>query len=222
MKYTASIACASQINIEKDINALINNNIDIMHLDVMDGHFVPNLSLNFDLFKEMHSLYPQLILDVHLMVTNPFNYILKCKESGVTYVTTHLKALEGKVSEFINQVHQHGMKVGLVLGLDESVEELRPYVHDIDLILVMAIRPGFYGQSFHEVVYERVEQLVKYREYNKFSYLISIDGGIDYPISKKLKQLKPDLLVMGVFTIFQQPKSLDEACKRYLKFMEEE
>jgi pentose-5-phosphate-3-epimerase len=86
----------------------------------------------------------------------------------------------------------------------------------------MAIRPGFYGQSFHEVVYERVEQLVKYREYNKFSYLISIDGGIDYPISKKLKQLKPDLLVMGVFTIFQQPKSLDEACKRYLKFMEEE
>jgi ribulose-phosphate 3-epimerase len=156
------------------------------------------------------------------MVTNPLDYIHKCKESGVTYVTTHLRALHGKVDEFIKQVHQQHMKVGLVLGLDESIEELKPYLEDIDLVLVMAIKPGFYGQTFHEIVYERVEQLVNYREYHSLSYLISIDGGVDYPISKKLKQMKVDLLVMGVFTIFRQTKSLDEACKKYIKFMEGE
>lgn len=219
MKYTCSLACARQLHMSKDINALIQGGMNIMHIDIMDGHNVPNLCMNFDQIREINKEFgDKVVLDVHFMVTNPYDYLDRLENLNAEYVSIPPNIVED-FNDFVDKVHSKGMKVGLVINPNIKIDEYQKIYNKIDLIVIMAIVPGDYGHSFDENTYQKVKDLVEIRNKNNFNYIISIDGGIDLEKGKKLQEIGADMLVMGVFSVFRQELPLEQACKKYIKEM---
>ncbi len=163
-------------------------NLDIIHLDVMDGKFVPNLKLNIDILKSIKEEF-DLPVEVHLMVEDPLNYIDKV----VDYIDIFLFHIEidENIQDIINKVKSNDKKIGLVINPDTEISQLEQYLPNIDVILVMGVHPGFSGQKFLDSTAIRVKEISKYKE--KYSIEISVDGGVNLETSKKLSQA--DILI---------------------------
>ncbi|MDE7263098.1 MAG: ribulose-phosphate 3-epimerase [Anaeroplasmataceae bacterium] len=176
--------------------SLLKNEIKYLHLDVMDGHFVPNISFGPALMKSIHKEH-SFVLDTHLMISNPKEYIKSFVDAGSDCITFHLEAVDN-VAELIEYIHSFGVKAGISIKPNTSVEELIPYLPYIDLLLIMSVEPGFGGQKFIEASLAKIKQLKEWKEDKGYSYLISIDGGItDQTISQVFSYL--DLAVVGSY-----------------------
>ena len=185
IKISPSILSADFMNFERDIRMLERGGTDFIHVDVMDGHFVPNISYGAPVLKCLHAALPDVYYDVHLMISNPLEQLDWYLKAGADWVSVHMEALhgEGEVREFIQRTREAGVHPALTLKPDYPVEELEPYIAEVDMVLVMTVQPGFGGQKYLEECTEKIQELRvgKVAEMAKRlnpDLLIEVDGGI--------------------------------------------
>ena len=182
-------------DIPNTLTKLNDTDVDFIHVDVMDGKYVENKSLPF---KEMRHIYKftDKRLDVHLMVASPSIYIGDYASLNTEYITIHLDTLEDTLSN-LKLIKSYGIKAGLALNPDDKVEKLIPYLPYIDLILVMGVIPGKGGQKFIDKTIDKLKELkVLKKEYKDFKFKVSVDGGVNDIVAKKINNLT-DIIVSG-------------------------
>ena len=191
-----SVSYLSSKNIIEDLRKLTVTDADYIHVDVMDGRFVKNKTLSFSELKEIHR-YTNKRLDVHLMVKKPWKYIDDYATLNTEYITFHVETKN--VDKTLDLIESYGIKKGLSIKPETSLDKLDPYLDNIDLILVMSVEPGKGGQVFIDSTIDRIKELKKKLKEHKSNALISVDGGINEEVAKKLKDV--DILASGSFVI---------------------
>ena len=194
MKVSASFL--SSKNPAVDLTKLNDTDVDYIHVDIMDGKFVPNKTMPFSEMKNIYK-YTSKRLDVHLMVKKPWKYIDDYATLNTEYITIHVETKD--VHKTLDLIDSYGIKKGLSIKPETSLDELDPYLDNIDLILVMSVNPGKGGQEFIEETIPRIKALKKKLKEHKSNALISVDGGINEKVAKKLKDV--DILASGSFVI---------------------
>ncbi len=190
-----SILACDFLNLENELNLLNNTDCEYLHLDVMDGHFVNNLTFGYQLISCIRTKTNK-VLDVHLMISNPTRYLEEYINAGSDIITIHLE-IEEDINNIIDIIKSNNKKVGIAIKPDTDLELLTPYLDKIDLILVMSVNPGFGGQSFIESSTNRIKHLVKLREENNYNYVINVDGGVNNSTRDKVEDA--DILVAGSY-----------------------
>jgi ribulose-phosphate 3-epimerase len=190
-----SILSANFANLEHDFKMLNESEADYIHIDVMDGVFVPNISLGFPIIQAMRKLSTK-TFDVHLMIVEPQQYIEEFKNAGADILTIHLEA-STHLHRSIQKIKACGMKAGVAINPHTSVQLLNDIIQDIDLVCLMSVNPGFGGQSFIENTYTKIIDLKELILRKNSPTLIEIDGGVGLLNAKKLVQSGADILVAG-------------------------
>ncbi len=190
-----SILSADFAQLGCEIKALEEAGADWIHFDVMDGQFVPNISFGLKVLEDIKDL-TKLPFDVHLMMVEPYRYLEEFAKQGADIITFHIEAVED-AAKYIKKIHDLGIKAGLSLSPDTSLEAVLPYLKDIDLVLVMSVYPGFGGQKFIESSLNKVEELRLLKEKNNYSFIIEVDGGVGSSNAGILKKAGADALVAG-------------------------
>lgn len=196
VKIAPSLLAADFLNLKQEIETLIDAGVEWLHLDIMDNHYVPNLSFGPGVCRRIKQLFPRLILDVHLMATPVDPLIVACAEAGADYITIHHDAAI-HLQRSLSLVHQYQCRAGLAFNPGSDFSLIRYLAEQIDLLLFMSVNPGFGGQPFLPNVYLKLKELQNY----SFSGLTSVDGGINRANAAKLIALGTDVLVVGS-TIF--------------------
>lgn len=217
VELSPSILACNFAHLQEDLDQLKDTDLKWLHLDIMDGIFVPNISFGFDIIKDIREAN-DLIFDTHLMIEEPIRYVDKLKEVGCDLVTVHYEACKD-LDETIKAIKDRGMKVGLTSKPKTDIEDLIPYLKDIDLVLVMSVEPGFGGQSFMEDSLDKVRRLREYIDENKLDVLIEIDGGIKTTNLKKVMDAGVDIVVSGS-DVFGKESIKDKVDKYYKIFKE--
>lgn len=192
-----SILAADFSRLHEACEIINNSEADYFHIDVMDGHFVPNISFGMPVMASIKPLAKK-PFDVHLMIEKPERYISEFKAAGADILTVHLEACT-HLHRNIQTIKKEGMKAGVALNPHTSVELLRDVIRDIDLVCVMSVNPGFGGQSFIENTYAKVRALKAIIEETNSRALIEIDGGVTSANAKQLIDAGADVLVAGSF-----------------------
>ncbi|MBC5711441.1 ribulose-phosphate 3-epimerase [Hungatella hominis] len=208
-----TLACGNPLNFKEDLDILEKTGIKILHIDIMDGHYVPNLCFDTGMVGRIRKNY-SFLLDVHLMVTNPEAYIQPLAAAGADYVSFHFDATHFPI-RMLNQIRENGMKGGVVLNPAQSPELLAGTLPYLDFVLVMGVEPGFSGQKFLEGTVEKVRKLKSMREQMGLSYLIEADGGVDRENTVTLLKQGADILVSGAFGVFEGRNGLEQDCREY-------
>ena len=198
-KLAPSLLSANFYNLKDDIEILQNNNIEYLHLDVMDGVFVNNISFGFPVINEIKKHNSHFIMDSHFMIIQPEKYIDRAREVGCDIFTFHYEAINdtNNIMSIIDKIHSTGMKAGISIKPNTKVEDIYKYLEKIDLLLIMSVEPGFGGQKFIEDSLLKVKKLKEYRDNNKLDFIIEIDGGINSDNIKKIQDAGCDLIVAG-------------------------
>lgn len=191
IKVAPSILAFDQLHMGDDIQKMIDAGCDMLHFDIMDGHFVPNFGFGPALLKRIHGQY-SMTLDVHLMVDNPSKYICQMAENGAGYITVHSEIAED-TRELVDMIHSCGAKAGVALKPATGVDDVKDVLDCADMVLVMTVEPGFGGQKFREEMVEKVRQLRK----TGYSGLIQVDGGVSMSNMPILAEAGVDVAVMG-------------------------
>ena len=179
LKIAPSILAADFSMLAEEVKCVDALGADYIHIDVMDGHFVPNLTLGVPFVSQLKKI-TDIPLDVHLMISNPLEQLDWYLKAGADWVSVHMEALhgEGEVREFIQRTREAGVHPALTLKPDYPVEELEPYIAEVDMVLVMSVFPGFSGQSYIEGSEDRVGKVAEMAKRLNPDLLIEVDGGI--------------------------------------------
>jgi len=195
VKISPSILSADLSKLGEEISKLEKAGADLIHIDVMDGHFVPNITLGPEVIKDLRK-HTSLPFDVHLMISPVHQYIKNFAEAGADIITIHPEATDNLIKT-INEIKKFGKKVGISLNPETSIKKLTSVMNSIDLILIMSVNPGFGGQKFIKETLEKVKLLRKEIDQKKLPVEIEIDGGINFENSKLAIQAGVDILVSG-------------------------
>ena len=195
-----SILAGDFSQLGKDIQKLEDAGADMIHVDVMDGHFVPNITIGPPVIKSLRK-YTDLPFDVHLMISPVHKYIEDFSKAGSDIITIHPEATEN-VKDSIDLIKSLGKKVGLSLNPDTPIDKIEKYLDQIDLVLVMTVYPGFGGQKFISKVLNKIKNLKNIKDENKFQFDIEVDGGINFENNKLAIEAGANILVSGT-TIFK-------------------
>lgn len=190
-----SILSADFVNLERDIKRVEEAGADWIHIDVMDGHFVPNITIGIPVVKAIKRI-TQLPLDVHLMIENPDKYIVAFAKSGADIITVHQEACQDNLSNVIKMIKACNIKAGVSIKPKSTPERLFPYLKDIDLALIMTVEPGFGGQEF---MHHCAMKIPKIKEKVDDNFIIQVDGGINNITSKICTSLGANSLVAGSY-----------------------
>ena len=201
IKISPSILSADFSKLGEEIIALEKAGADYIHIDVMDGHFVPNITIGPEVIKRLRPV-TKLTFDVHLMIAPVNNFIKDFADAGADIITFHPEATEN-VSETIALIKKLGKKVGISLKPKSKIDLIENYLSEIDLILIMSVEPGFGGQKFMPEVLDKMKELRNLVDKKKLNIDIEIDGGINFNNSKKAKKFGANILVSGS-TVFKE------------------
>ena len=201
IQVSPSILSANFSKLGEDIKRLEQNGADMIHVDVMDGHFVPNLTIGPPVIKSLRK-YTKLPFDVHLMIDPVHKYIKDYSDAGADIITFHPEATEN-ILETIDLIKSLDKKVGISLNPDTEITAAEEHLDKIDLVLIMSVYPGFGGQTFINEVVKKVEDLDQIRKERKLNFKIEIDGGINFETSKIAVEAGVDILVSGT-TVFKE------------------
>ena len=212
-KILPSILSADFANLERDIKELENIGIDMFHIDVMDGNFVPNISFGFPIIEAIRPKTDK-VFDCHLMIANPENYVEQFCKVGCDMISFHIEATN-HADRLIQVIKDNGKKAGIVLSPQAPLESIKYLLPKVDYVLIMTVNPGFGGQKFIPEMLEKIEELAKIREEKNYNFLIEVDGGINVETSKACRDKGADILVCGSFLFgsSDKEKTLGELLK---------
>ena len=203
IKISPSILSADFSRLGEEIIALEKAGADYIHIDVMDGHFVPNITIGPEVIKRLRPI-TKLTFDVHLMISPVNNFIKDFADAGADIITFHPEATDN-VSETINLIKKLGKKVGISLKPKSQIDLIKDHLNEIDLILIMSVEPGFGGQKFMPEVLNKMKKVKNLIDQKNLSVDVEIDGAINFNNSKKAKEFGANILVSGS-TIFKEHK----------------
>ena len=200
IKIAPSILSADFGQLGSEINKLEKAGADMIHIDVMDGHFVPNLTVGPPVIKTLRK-YTKLPFDVHLMISPVHKYIKDYAEAGADIITIHPEATDN-LQESIEHIKNFGKKVGVSLNPNTQIDIIEKLLVEINLVLIMSVHPGFAGQKFIPNVLDKIKELKKIKDEKNLNFDIEVDGGINFDNSKLVIEAGANILVSGT-TIFK-------------------
>ena len=196
-KIAPSILAADFMNLERDIHDLEKNGADFVHVDIMDGIFVPNISIGIPVVQALRPI-TNLPLDVHLMIDRPIRYVDAFVKAGADYLTIHIESDQPQNTlEALDRIRALGCKAGIVLKPKTPAEAAIPYLEKCDMVLVMTVEPGFGGQKFMADMMPKVQKLRKYLDEVNPQCLLEVDGGVDVQTHTICKESGANVLVAG-------------------------
>ncbi|MCE7039745.1 ribulose-phosphate 3-epimerase [Dyadobacter sp. CY312] len=197
-----SILAADFANLQRDVEMLNNSTAAYIHVDIMDGMFVPNISFGLPVCEAVHR-HAKKPLDVHLMIEQPDRYLADFRNAGASIITVHYEACP-HLHRTVQHIKELGALAGVALNPHTPVEVLSEILGDISLVLIMSVNPGFGGQKFINNTYKKIARLAEMRREGNHNFLIEIDGGVNVENAGKLSAEGADVLVAGSF-VFNSP-----------------
>jgi ribulose-phosphate 3-epimerase len=203
IKIAPSVLSADFSKIGEEVKSISEQGAEVIHLDVMDGSFVKNISFGPKFIKDVRK-YSDKIFDAHLMIVNPWNYIPQFVDAGADIITVHYEACKDRLKETLNQIKSHGVKCGAVINPDTPASAIANVVEDCDMILLMSVFPGFGGQKFIPEVLPKLEEVANLIAKSGKQIDLEIDGGITLDNVKSVKDAGANVIVAGS-TVFGAP-----------------
>lgn len=192
-----SLLSADFLHLDRDIEMINNSDADYIHMDVMDGVFVPNISFGFPILEAVGKACKK-PMDVHFMIVHPENYIQQTADTGAAIMSVHVETCP-HLHRTVQQIHQAGMKAGVVLNPSTPVSQLEDIIEDVDLVLLMSVNPGFGGQKFIEGTINKVKRLRELIAKSGSKAIIEVDGGVQAETAPRLVEAGTDMLVSGSY-----------------------
>ncbi|MFS2221380.1 D-allulose 6-phosphate 3-epimerase [Pantoea sp. B65] len=218
--FNPSLMCMDLTKFSEQITAL-NSRASFFHVDIMDGHYVKNITLS-PFFIEQLKKVSTIPIDVHLMVENPQEIIPMCLEAGADYISFHPETANNKIFRLINEIHAAGRKAGVVLNPATPVASIKEYIHLLDKITIMSVDPGFAGQQFIPETLNKIAELVKYREDNDLHYLTEIDGSCNEKTFNQIASSGVDVFIVGTSGLFNLDDDVSLAWDKMTTIFERE
>lgn len=212
--YSPSLMCMNLTKFKEQVEVL-NERADFYHVDIMDGHFVPNLTLSPYFIGELKRI-SSLPIEAHLMIREPELFINLVLDAGADYISLHAETINGKAFRLISQIKERGCKVGIVLNPETPLEEIGQYIHHIDKLTIMTVDPGFAGQAFIPEMLEKVKKAASWKRENNYNYIISVDGSCNSSTYKLLTEAGAENFVLGSTGLFNLNKNLVNAWEEML------
>lgn len=191
-----SILAADFSKLGSNIEDAMEGGASWIHCDIMDGHFVPNISFGPNIVKAAKQSAPAAFIDVHLMIENPNQYVEPFVQAGADLISVHYEA-DQHLHRCIQNIKKYGLMAGVVVNPATSLHNIEPILADVDLVLIMSVNPGYGGQSFIENSYQRLKDLASMRDEGGHGFLIQVDGGVNLKNAKKVAEAGADILVAG-------------------------
>lgn len=191
-----SILAADFTKLGENIQDALKGGTSWIHCDIMDGHFVPNISYGPGIVKAAKKAAPEAFFDVHLMIENPDQYVENFVEAGADLISVHYETCP-HLHRSIQNIKKYGLMAGVVINPATPLSSIEPILADVDLVLIMSVNPGFGGQSFIESSYERLTELAALRDSKDLGFLIQVDGGVNLKNIEKVAKAGADILVAG-------------------------
>lgn len=212
IKVAPSIIAADQSRLGEEVKRVEKAGADLLHIDVMDGHFVPNITVGPDVVKALDKI-TNIPLEAHLMVTNPQRYIGAFSQAGADYITIHIEACKNNAKKIIARIKALGKKAGISLNPATPLSAIKKLLNDVDLVLVMSVNPGFSGQKFMLSVLPKIKSLRRI-----FKGDIAVDGGINQDVARYVVSCGANILAAGSY-VFQakHPRKAIESLKKCQK-----
>ena len=209
-----SLANIPLLDFPGQVQELYDAGVRFFHVDIMDGHYVPNLCFPASLVGELKEKYPDCTVEVHMMVDNPFAYIAQMKDLGADWLSFHCDSTRF-VRRGLTMIRDAGMKAGVVLNPSQRIDVLEPYANLLDYVVFMSVEPGFAGQKFLPGSMERLRELSAFRRSHSLPFSIVVDGGVSYDNAAEAVRCGADALVTNIYMIFRQPEGITGACRRF-------
>lgn len=210
VKIAPSVLSADLLKLTEQINSVEENEADLIHLDIMDGHFVPNITFGPVIVSTLKRI-TALPLDVHLMIMNVDSYIPKFAEAGADYITIHQEAAP-HLHRSIHLIKEHGVKAGIALNPATDISTIEPMLPDLDLVLLMTVNPGFGGQTFIPLVLDKIVKLAEQKKECNLDFEIEVDGGINTETVPKVVEAGAEILVAGIAVFGEEDPG--KACRQ--------
>lgn len=221
VKIEASVACADFRNLEKDIRELEGCGVDFLHIDIMDGNFVPNFALNYSIMQAL-KMMTDIPMECHLMVQDPERYIEVTARSGASYISIHTEATN-HVQRALSQIRELGAKPGIALNPATPVHVLEHILDDIELIIVMTVNPGFAGQKLIPSTLKKIEKIRYFIESMGYGNIdIQVDGNVSIENIPKMIKAGATMLVGGTSSVFRKGHSIKESVSLIRKLIEQQ
>ncbi|OJG19463.1 D-allulose-6-phosphate 3-epimerase [Enterococcus canis] len=186
----------------------LNEHADSYHVDIMDGHYVPNISLSPWFIQEIRKI-STLPISAHLMVTEPAFWVQQLIDINCEWICMHAEVLDGLAFRLIDQIHDAGLKAGIVLNPETPVQMILPYIDLLDKVTIMTVDPGFAGQRFIEGALDKIVELRELREQHGYQYVIEMDGSSNRRSFKRIDEAGPDIYIVGRSGLFGLDDSIE-------------
>lgn len=213
-----SLMCADLLNLQSDITALDEAGVEYIHLDFMDGAFVPNITLDTTLIKRVKSVLKNMKRDIHIMAFHPEKYFDAMEIGTGDIVAVHLEACED-LHSVLSEIRERNAKAFIAISPDTGAEVVNDYINEIDGVLVMTVYPGFAGQPLAEGSMEKIAKVRKIIDNSNSDIILEVDGHVSWDLCTEMKKNGADLFVAGSSSVFSGEYTLEESVKRMKKLI---